>query len=267
MKKISYFLMLVIISILIEPTIVGAATEEPSADVNQYSIKSVEDFAKAQNDIYRLPVAEQESEFSKLGLATPEDILSEVQDEAIKTLEENKIEGIGIYHFISDQGLVINVKTTDYSEDENGNIIPEIQARSLAVKNNITKPFGARRYDADINLGTVRFVFSTHFNVSSSGLTLNYVSCDVYLNLSAWSYGGERTQYEDSRAEKVGYDINGVGVARCGIKLTVGGVSFGPYVDFYTVGTVKLVSLNTTGKTSTVNEKFDIIPHSKLSSL
>lgn len=256
--------------LLLAGTNVQNVSASSKTRIQQYEIHSLGDYAVAEREIYQLKSSDQECEFKKLAEATPPEIMEKVQSEEMGMLMSHSITSQGITTLVSNHGLTVKIVTSDKPTDDNGNALPEFEyyGGPFAQNFGVVKPYGARRYDAVIMLGTVKFQFSTHYTVSPKGLTLKYVSCNSIYNFSVfYSYKGEGKDYEDRRAEKVGYDINGVGVVLCGINLNAVGLNLKVGTTFYLVSYVKLAALNKTKKTAVVDESFDEMTFKGLSKL
>ncbi|WP_461224722.1 hypothetical protein [Lacticaseibacillus suihuaensis] len=245
-----------------------------SSSVVEYHILSVQDYVSAQNRILTLPKENQDDAFKALADATPRLILTQVIGSAFSALEttQSQILPDDTQEITATNGVEVQVTSSDHATDETGRVIPEERSGFFAKKNGVTKAFGARRYDAYVKLpGIIAFDFYTHYRVGTTGLTLTSANFYIVTDyVGCFSEGVEYKEAEDKRAEKVGYDINGVCMLKSSISINLGvsavvasaSTSVGYSTTFYLVSYVKMTSKHSSSVT--VDEGMNILSHSLL---
>ncbi|WP_307267694.1 hypothetical protein [Peribacillus sp. V2I11] len=168
---------------------------------------------------------------------------SNVNSEEVKTIE------------LSD-GSSVELSSTDEADNSNST---NLQSMGFSAKSTDMGPYrtedkkyGARLYTAWVKLKSAGVTVATlklgnHYSVGDYGLKMRYADVGG-TNGTVWSSVDASCEVTDSKAEKVGYDMNAVGTYKLNGKLNNGYIVLTSYI--------KLTSLNKSSKVARVYQKY-----------
>ncbi|MCM3321977.1 hypothetical protein [Cytobacillus kochii] len=222
---------------------------------------------KVLNDIEENPKVDEISDNSKIELV--EDVFSNVDEDTVSEYQQDKLDEVSdiLNHevnigeeyykeeFVLSDGSSVELSSVDISEDEDEPSLIQPRSVSFGPYRNETKKYGDRRYTATVKLKSVGVTVATlnlgnHYSVGTYGLKMRYCSIGG-TNGTVVSAVDASCNVTDSKAEKVGYDMNATGTYKITGYLNNG------YVDLHS--TIKLHSWNKTKKSVYVHQKYKYV--------
>ncbi|OIU71068.1 hypothetical protein [Rossellomorea aquimaris] len=186
----------------------------------------------------------------------------QMMDEVKKGSEKIDMEKVNETGFDSAEitlsdGSKVEYQVSDISESEEYSL----QGQSMSPFVNTTKKYGDRRFTATITFDswgvTVgKISLGTHYTIGDYGLKMRYVSkggTESYSGL--FDIQDANVKVTDSRAEKVGYDINGFGSYK--VHAGLGWLSGTKYFEL--TSTIKLYSLNKSNRSAYVQQSYRFV--------
>ncbi|RCW75009.1 hypothetical protein [Saliterribacillus persicus] len=151
-------------------------------------------------------------------------------------------------------GSTVEIGSTDEDELVDNELNKNISLSSVKKGPFRSEPkkYGARKYTAWVKLKTLGITVATlklgnHYSVGSYGLKMRYCSVAGTNGINAVDVNAS-CKVTDSKAEKVGYDMNAVGTYKVTGKYNFGYIVLTSYIQ--------LKSLNKTKKVASVWQKF-----------
>lgn len=184
-------------------------------------------------------------------------IATEIEEvtEQVNELEED-FTGYYSNEVTLSNGSEVLFEATDFSEEDFA-----LQGMLLSPDVHATKDYGARKFTATVTFTSFgikvgKIALGTHYTIGSTGLVMRYAS---KAGTASWvrpfDIVSADVKVTDSKAEKVGYDINAEGDYT--VKGMAGVFSGTKYMELKS--TVKLATLDKVGKKARVNQSYNFL--------
>lgn len=172
--------------------------------------------------------------------------------EQINELEEN-YEGYYSSEVTLSNGTEVLYEATDFSEEDFS-----LQAMLPSPDVHTTKAYGARMFTSSVKFTSYgvtvgKIALGTHYTIGNTGLVMRYASkAGTESYMKPFDITVATVKVTDSKAEKVGYDINAAGDYT--VKGAAGVFSGTKYMELRS--TIKLDTLDKVGKKARVKQSF-----------